>query len=135
MGDTGIITDATVLLSNDLVATYGGFTYECWFKWNGAGVVNSVIDYAGTEKIVVDVNTGDVDGNRTVEMRWNSNAGLDVTVGGTGGYFIVKRTAERGSIKIEEVANAVPSATVNILSDPSKYRPMRPTECNRSAQR
>ena len=30
----------------------GGFTYETWFKWNGGGNVNAIIDYAGTEKLV-----------------------------------------------------------------------------------
>jgi hypothetical protein len=30
----------------------GGFTYEAWFNFAGGGNINSIIDYAGTEKLV-----------------------------------------------------------------------------------
>lgn len=46
----GINSPTTQELSNTLVTTNGGFTKESWLLWNGGGNVNSVIDYAGTEK-------------------------------------------------------------------------------------
>ncbi len=56
---TGIVTNAISLLTNELISEYGGFTMECWFQWDGTGGVNSIIDYAGTEKIVIDERNGD----------------------------------------------------------------------------
>ena len=50
----GAVTNATLLLGNPAITAAGGFTMECWFRWNGGGTVNSIIDYAGTEKIVLD---------------------------------------------------------------------------------
>lgn len=40
----------TQQLSNEAVVEAGGFTYEIWFKWDGLGNLNALIDYAGTEK-------------------------------------------------------------------------------------
>ena len=38
------------MLNSDIMAA-GGFTFEAWFKFTGGGNVNSIIDYAGTEKL------------------------------------------------------------------------------------
>jgi hypothetical protein len=76
LGDAGIATNRTLLLSNDAIAAVGGFTMESWFKWNGAGDYNAIIDYAGTEKIVLQADAGN--GQRTLAMRF------DVTQGGYG---------------------------------------------------
>jgi hypothetical protein len=80
-GDSGVVTNAALLLSNGVIADEGGFTMECWFRWNGAGQVNSIIDYAGTEKLVLQ-RAGD--GNqRILVMRFDSGFG-DVDVGPVG---------------------------------------------------
>ena len=51
----GISTDLVQLLNNTDVNFHGGFTMECWFRWDGPTDVgpDALIDYAGTEKIVV----------------------------------------------------------------------------------
>ena len=51
-GGSGINLPGTQQLLNSVIGTAGGFTYEAWFKWGGGGQVNSIIDYAGTEKLV-----------------------------------------------------------------------------------
>ena len=48
----GINSAATRELLNATVIANGGFTYEAWFKWDGIGAVNPIIDYAGTEKLM-----------------------------------------------------------------------------------
>lgn len=58
----GINSPTTQELSNTLVTTNGGFTMESWFLWNGGGNVNSIIDYAGTEKFRMN-STGTLDFN------------------------------------------------------------------------
>ncbi|MCA9264366.1 MAG: hypothetical protein KDA60_10980 [Planctomycetales bacterium] len=71
----GAVTTAVSLLTNDLIAAAGGFTYETWFKWNGAGGVNSIIDYAGTDKLVIDQRNG---ASTTLAMRMDPN---DLVIG------------------------------------------------------
>lgn len=73
-GIGGIVSADLVELSNDLIADEGGFTYETWFFWDGAGDINSIIDYSGTEKLVIDVNQGS---STELRMRVNSNGALD----------------------------------------------------------
>ena len=51
-GASGVNLPGTAQLLNSVIETAGGFTYEAWFKWGGGGQVNSIIDYAGTEKLV-----------------------------------------------------------------------------------
>ncbi|MGC6564581.1 MAG: LamG-like jellyroll fold domain-containing protein [Akkermansiaceae bacterium] len=51
-GAAGINLPGTQQLLNSVLETEGGFTYEAWFRWGGGEVVNSIIDYAGTEKLV-----------------------------------------------------------------------------------
>jgi hypothetical protein len=46
----GVNSGAPQELLNATVIANGGFSFECWFKWFGGGNVNSIIDYAGTEK-------------------------------------------------------------------------------------
>lgn len=55
---SGAVTNEISLLDNDNIEAAGGFTYETWFKWNGGGAVNSIIDYAGTDKLVIDQRQG-----------------------------------------------------------------------------
>ena len=50
-GSGGILAPGTKQLLNADIASAGGFTYEAWFKWNGNGDFNSIIDYAGTEQL------------------------------------------------------------------------------------
>ncbi len=61
-------------LENSLIAEAGGFTYETWFKWDGSGDINSILDYSGTEKMVIDVNAG---AGNELRMRINSDGSLD----------------------------------------------------------
>ncbi len=51
-GSGGILAPGRLQLTRTNIANAGGFTYEAWVKWNGNGSVNSIIDYAGTEKLV-----------------------------------------------------------------------------------
>jgi Concanavalin A-like lectin/glucanases superfamily len=51
-GSGGILAPDTEQLNRTNIANAGGFTYEAWFKWNGAGNINAIIDYAGTEKLI-----------------------------------------------------------------------------------
>ncbi len=51
-GAAGINLPGTQQLLNSVIASNGGFTYEAWFKYAGGGTINSIIDYAGTEKLV-----------------------------------------------------------------------------------
>jgi hypothetical protein len=51
-GSSGVNLPATQQLLNSTIAANGGFTYEAWFSFAGGGTVNSIIDYAGTEKLV-----------------------------------------------------------------------------------
>lgn len=55
---SGIATTAIDLLSNDQIAAFGGFTMECYFRWDesGAEFFQTLIDYAGTEKIRIDAS-------------------------------------------------------------------------------
>ncbi len=59
----GINSPANQELSNALVIANGGFSMESWFLWNGGGNVNSIIDYAGTEKFRMIAGTGILDFN------------------------------------------------------------------------
>ena len=74
----GIVSGGTSELLNAAIADAGGFTMESWFKWNGNGSINSIIDYAGTEKLVIDVNAG---AGNEVRMRINSDSSLDLIAG------------------------------------------------------
>jgi hypothetical protein len=51
-GSGGVLAPGIQQLSRTNIANAGGFTYEAWFKWNGGGDVNAIIDYAGTEKLI-----------------------------------------------------------------------------------
>ena len=54
-GASGINLPGTQQLLNADIDAAGGFTYEAWFNYGGGGQVNSIIDYAGTEKLVRNV--------------------------------------------------------------------------------
>jgi hypothetical protein len=54
-GADGVVSTDVRELDNFLIEDEGGFTYEAWFKWFGGGDINPVLDYAGTEKLVVDL--------------------------------------------------------------------------------
>lgn len=77
-GEGGIVSGGTSELLNADIADAGGFTMESWFQWNGGGSINSILDYAGTEKLVLDVNAG---AGNEVRMRINSDALTDSVIG------------------------------------------------------
>ena len=77
-GTAGVLSGGTQELSNSLIADAGGFTFETWFKWNGGGTVNSIIDYAGTEKLIIDATEGS--GNE-IRMRINDDSSIDSILG------------------------------------------------------
>ncbi len=66
----GAVTNAISLLDNDNIEAAGGFTYETWFKWNGGGAVKSIINYAGTDKLVIDQRNG---ASTSLAMRMDPN--------------------------------------------------------------
>ncbi len=51
-GNAGINLPGTQQMLNSTISASGGFTYEAWFNYSGGGNVNSIIDYAGTEKLI-----------------------------------------------------------------------------------
>ena len=51
-GTAGVDLPGTQQLLNSVLADKGGFTFEAWFSYAGGGNINSIIDYAGTEKLV-----------------------------------------------------------------------------------
>jgi len=53
--NSGILAPGTQQLLNSTVAAEGGFSFEAWVAYTGGGNVNSIIDYAGTEKLVRNV--------------------------------------------------------------------------------
>jgi len=60
------VTESTLLEPKNLataIIAEGGYTMEAWFLWNGGGNVNSIIDYAGTEKFRMIGGTGMLDVN------------------------------------------------------------------------
>ncbi len=67
-GTGGVLAPGTQQLLNSTILANGGFTYEAWFKWNGSGDWNAIIDYAGTEKIFRHATNG---------LRMQTNNGFD----------------------------------------------------------
>ncbi|MFT5856899.1 MAG: hypothetical protein ACI8XO_004155 [Verrucomicrobiales bacterium] len=59
----GVNSPSNQELSNAAVIAAGGYTLEAWFKWNGGGNVNAIIDYAGTDKFRMIAGTGILDIN------------------------------------------------------------------------
>ena len=74
----GVVSGGTSELLNAAIAEAGGFTLEAWFRWDGTGSVNSILDYAGTEKLVIDTNVGAGD---ELRMRINSDPNFDSIIG------------------------------------------------------
>ena len=56
-GASGINLPGTQQLLNSAIVSSGGFTMEAWFSYTGGGNINSIIDYAGTEKLVREAAT------------------------------------------------------------------------------
>ena len=70
----GIVTNATQLLSNSIVAAAGGFRYDVSFMWDGTdsssfGHVEKIVDYAGTESLQLTTSTGSAE----LEMRFDDS--------------------------------------------------------------
>lgn len=59
----GVNSASSLELSNAAIIAEGGFTFETWFLWNGGGNVNSIIDYAGTDKFRIPNGGGILDMN------------------------------------------------------------------------
>ncbi|YCM43602.1 hypothetical protein V2O64_20040 [Verrucomicrobiaceae bacterium 227] len=108
-GSAGINSASTQELSNSLITAEGGFVMESWFLWNGGGNVNSIIDYAGTEKFRLNGGSGVLDFNFdsgtgaqdigtitagvwhyvAVIFEWDGGAtNADGGIGGTLSYFL-----------------------------------------------
>ncbi len=51
-GSAGVNLPGTQQLLNTTIEANGGFVYEAWANPTGGGNINSIIDYAGTEKLV-----------------------------------------------------------------------------------
>ena len=77
-GVSGIISSGTQELANSLIAEAGGFTMEAWFLWWGGGTGNSLIDYAGSEKLLIDTRQGN--GNE-IRLRINDDTERDMVIG------------------------------------------------------
>lgn len=56
----GILAPGTQQLLNSAIEANGGFSYEAWVAYTGGGNVNSIIDYAGTEKLVRNVGASTI---------------------------------------------------------------------------
>ena len=69
-----VVTNATDLLDNSIVAAAGGFRYDVSFMWDGTdsssfGHVEKIIDYAGTESLQLTTSAGSAD----LEMRFDDS--------------------------------------------------------------
>jgi hypothetical protein len=58
-----ILTDATALLNNAIVAAAGGFRYDVAFNWDGTDStsfahIQKILDYSGTESLQITTTTG-----------------------------------------------------------------------------
>ncbi|MFT5408579.1 MAG: hypothetical protein ACI9NC_001288 [Verrucomicrobiales bacterium] len=67
-----ITIPGTQQLSHANAIAAGGFTFETWFKWDGGGTLNAMIDYAGTEKFRIQTATGALD------INFDQGSGLQV---------------------------------------------------------
>jgi Concanavalin A-like lectin/glucanases superfamily/PEP-CTERM motif len=82
-----IVTSATQLLTNPIVAAAGGFRYDVSFLWDGTdssasnGGVEKIIDYAGTESLQLTVPTGG--GSAQLQMGTSLDAGNIVVAAST----------------------------------------------------
>ncbi len=70
----GIVTNATDLLDNSIVAAAGGFRYDVSFMWDGTdsssfGHVEKIVDYAGTESLQITTSASSAD----LEMRFDDS--------------------------------------------------------------
>jgi len=70
----GIVTSATQLLTNSIVAASGGFRYDVSFLWDGTdstsnGHVEKIIDYAGTESLQLTTAPAPVGGVTSADLQ------------------------------------------------------------------
>ena len=108
----GASTDNILLLSNDQLETAGGFTYETWFKWNGAGSVNSIIDYAGTDKLIIDQRFG---ATTLLQMRLDGCCDLDIgeIVAGEWNYVAFTMDTTGNSVTVDGTIDGIATAYLN----------------------
>jgi hypothetical protein len=76
----GILTDASQLLTNSIVAAAGGFRYDVSFMWDGTdstsfGHVEKIVDYAGTESLQITTSAGSAE----LEMRFDDSVNAVTT--------------------------------------------------------
>jgi len=76
-GARRVLAPGTKQLNNMAINNAGGFTYETWFKWNGSGNINAVIDYAGTQKLIQPL------GQSGPEMQYYDTNNSPVTISST----------------------------------------------------
>ncbi len=65
----------TQQLSHAAIIAEGGFTYEVWFKWDGTGTLNALIDYAGAEKFRMQ-------SSGVLDFNFDSGSGLQILAEG-----------------------------------------------------
>ncbi len=70
----GIVTSATQLLNNTIVAAAGGFRYDVSFMWDGTdsssfGHSEKIVDYAGTESLQLTTSAGSAE----LQMRFDDS--------------------------------------------------------------
>jgi hypothetical protein len=77
-----ILTNATGLLNNSIVAAYGGYQYDVDFMWDGTdsasfGHTEKIIDYAGTESLQLTTSAG----SAALQFRFDdSNNAVSTTI-------------------------------------------------------
>ncbi len=76
----GIVTNATDLLDNSIVAAAGGFRYDVSFMWDGTdsssfGHQEKIVDYAGTESLQITTSAGSAE----LEMRFDDSVNAVTT--------------------------------------------------------
>lgn len=112
----GATTMNGLLLPNNVVSARGGFTMEAWFKWNGGGSINSIIDSSGTEKLVIDLNSG---GPPTVTMRFNDDTDYPIGRAQPGIWQYVAVVFQASSLNPDGTVTGTLTAYLDSLSAPS----------------
>jgi hypothetical protein len=112
----GATTVNSLLLPNNAIAARRGFTMETWFRWNGGGSVNAIIDSSGSEKLVIDLNSG---GPPTVTMRFNDDTDYPIGPAMPGIWQYVAVVFHASPLNADGTVTGTLTAYLDSLSAPS----------------
>jgi hypothetical protein len=103
-----IVTNATSLLTNPVIAAAGGFEYDVAFRWDGTTTrfgVQKIIDYAGTDSLQLDTISGTTANLDFIFTTQGVSPAPDTTVGPL--IPIVANTWYQVSAKFDTLGNGI----------------------------